>query len=152
MAATRHLLTRDGYDQVSIDAIAKEAGVSRPIYRRWPSKAHVVFEAAFGEPGDRMPIGAGDRGRDPRIRPRHSRILGGWYRPPPGILADRAAIGAAHPDPAAAGRTDPRGIHHAGRRGIDAGVLATWRSSTLYELLIRTAFTSRSSTAPTPPT
>ena len=30
MAATRHLLARDGYDQVSIDAIAKEAGVSRP--------------------------------------------------------------------------------------------------------------------------
>ena len=39
MTATRHLLTRDGYDQVSMDAIAKEAGVSRPtVYRRWPSK------------------------------------------------------------------------------------------------------------------
>jgi AcrR family transcriptional regulator len=50
MRATRRLLTRDGYDQVTIDAIAREAGVSRPtVYRRWPSKAHVVFEATFGQ-------------------------------------------------------------------------------------------------------
>lgn len=53
MAATRRLLARDGYDQVSIEAIAKEAGVSRPtIYRRWPSKAHLVFDAAFGQAPD----------------------------------------------------------------------------------------------------
>jgi len=52
MSATRFLLARDGYDQVSIDAIAREAGVSRPtVYRRWPSKAHVVFDATFGELG-----------------------------------------------------------------------------------------------------
>lgn len=51
MGATRRLLARDGYDQVTIDAIAREAGVSRPtVYRRWPSKAHVVFDAAFGQP------------------------------------------------------------------------------------------------------
>lgn len=49
MAATRRLLTDVGYDQVSMESIARAAGVSRPtIYRRWPSKAHVVFEAAFG--------------------------------------------------------------------------------------------------------
>ncbi|PQM44333.1 putative HTH-type transcriptional regulator [Mycobacterium talmoniae] len=48
MSATRRLLTRDGYDQVSIEAIAREANVSRPtVYRRWPSKAHVVFDAVF---------------------------------------------------------------------------------------------------------
>jgi AcrR family transcriptional regulator len=52
MAATRRLLTDDGYDQVSMESIARAAGVSRPtIYRRWPSKAHVVFEAAFGIEG-----------------------------------------------------------------------------------------------------
>ncbi|KHO21613.1 TetR/AcrR family transcriptional regulator [Mycolicibacterium setense] len=51
MSATRHLLARDGYDQLSIEAIAREAGVSRPtIYRRWPSKAHLVFDAAFDQP------------------------------------------------------------------------------------------------------
>lgn len=49
MAATRTLLIEVGYDQVSMESIARAAGVSRPtIYRRWPSKAHVVFDAAFG--------------------------------------------------------------------------------------------------------
>lgn len=49
MTATRRLLTDVGYDQVSMESIARAAAVSRPtIYRRWPSKAHVVFEAAFG--------------------------------------------------------------------------------------------------------
>ncbi|MUL80346.1 MULTISPECIES: TetR/AcrR family transcriptional regulator [unclassified Mycolicibacterium] len=53
MTATRQLLARDGYDQLSIEAIAREAGVSRPtIYRRWPSKAHLAFDAAFGQPPD----------------------------------------------------------------------------------------------------
>ena len=52
MAATRRLLTDVGYDQVSMESIARAAGVSRPtVYRRWPSKAHVVFEAAFGIEG-----------------------------------------------------------------------------------------------------
>ena len=53
MAATRRLLTEVGYDQVSMESIARAARVSRPtIYRRWPSKAHVVFEAAFGTASD----------------------------------------------------------------------------------------------------
>ncbi|ORA27745.1 TetR/AcrR family transcriptional regulator [Mycobacterium aquaticum] len=53
MSATRRLLARDGYDQLSIEAVAREAGVSRPtIYRRWPSKAHLAFDAAFGQRPD----------------------------------------------------------------------------------------------------
>lgn len=53
MAATRRLLIDVGYDQVSMESIARAAGVSRPtVYRRWPSKAHVVFEAAFGTAAD----------------------------------------------------------------------------------------------------
>jgi AcrR family transcriptional regulator len=51
MSATRRLLARGGYDQLSIEAVAREAGVSRPtVYRRWPSKAHLAFDAAFGQP------------------------------------------------------------------------------------------------------
>src|SRR5689334_17860798 len=47
--ATRTLLATTGYDQISIDAIARAADVSRPtVYRRWPSKAHIVFDAVFG--------------------------------------------------------------------------------------------------------
>ncbi|AEF35042.1 MULTISPECIES: TetR/AcrR family transcriptional regulator [Mycobacteriaceae] len=47
-AATRRLLIERGYRGTSIDAIADAAGVSRPtIYRRWPSKAHVVYDAVY---------------------------------------------------------------------------------------------------------
>jgi len=52
LAATVDLLGESGYSALSVDAIARRAGTSKPaIYRRWPSKAHLVHEAAF-------PIGA----------------------------------------------------------------------------------------------
>ncbi|WP_409427037.1 TetR/AcrR family transcriptional regulator [Mycobacterium sp. SMC-11] len=48
LSSTRRLLIERGYRDTSVDAIAEAAGVSRPtIYRRWPSKAHVVYDAAF---------------------------------------------------------------------------------------------------------
>lgn len=48
LETTRRLLVEHGYAGVSIDLIASTSGVSRPaIYRRWPSKAHVVHEAVF---------------------------------------------------------------------------------------------------------
>jgi len=38
------LLTRDGYDGLTIEAVAVAAEVGRPtIYRRWPDKAHLVL-------------------------------------------------------------------------------------------------------------
>jgi AcrR family transcriptional regulator len=46
--ATVELLGKSGYADLSVDAIAKRAGTSKPaIYRRWPSKAHLVHEAVF---------------------------------------------------------------------------------------------------------
>ncbi|WP_216902039.1 TetR/AcrR family transcriptional regulator [Nocardia alni] len=46
--AARSLLVERGYAATSIDAIATRAGVSRPaIYRRWPSKAHLIAKAVF---------------------------------------------------------------------------------------------------------
>ena len=48
LRATVELLGRAGYADLSVDAIAKRAGTSKPaIYRRWPSKAHLVHEAVF---------------------------------------------------------------------------------------------------------
>lgn len=48
LRATVDLLAEFGYAQLSVDAIAARAGTSKPaIYRRWPSKAHVVHEAVF---------------------------------------------------------------------------------------------------------
>ncbi|PXX08901.1 TetR/AcrR family transcriptional regulator [Mycolicibacterium moriokaense] len=46
--ATVDLLGETGYAELSVDAIARRAGTSKPaIYRRWPSKAHLVHEAVF---------------------------------------------------------------------------------------------------------
>jgi AcrR family transcriptional regulator len=46
MEATRRLLTRRGYSQVTIADIAAEAKVTRPtIYRRWPGKLQLVSDA-----------------------------------------------------------------------------------------------------------
>ena len=42
------LVRERGYADVSIAAIAAAAGTTKPaIYRRWPSKAHLVHEAVF---------------------------------------------------------------------------------------------------------
>lgn len=93
-AATRRLLTRDGYDQVSIEAIAREANVSRPtVYRRWPSKTHLVFDAVFdtAEIGDVL-TSSGDFEAD--LRRFVAGMFGFWRSPvvaaaAMGILADR---------------------------------------------------------------
>ena len=46
LRATVELLGKSGYADLSVDAIARRAGTSKPaIYRRWPSKAHLVHEA-----------------------------------------------------------------------------------------------------------
>ncbi|MFI1913871.1 TetR/AcrR family transcriptional regulator [Nocardia sp. NPDC020380] len=53
--AARSLLVERGYAATSIDAIAVRAGVSRPaIYRRWPSKAHLVAKAVFPDVGSEV--------------------------------------------------------------------------------------------------
>ena len=52
LRATVDLLAETGYAGLPVSAIAERAGTSKPaIYRRWPSKAHLVHEAVF-------PIGA----------------------------------------------------------------------------------------------
>lgn len=48
LRSTVELLATSGYADLSVDAIAKRAGTSKPaIYRRWRSKAHLVHEAVF---------------------------------------------------------------------------------------------------------
>jgi AcrR family transcriptional regulator len=57
--ATRQLLVERGYQRISMDAIAEAAGVSRPtIYRRWPSKAHVVYDAVYPDTAPRVEAAA----------------------------------------------------------------------------------------------
>jgi len=50
--ATRRLLTHMSVSKISIEAIAKKAGVGKTtIYRWWPNKQSVVMEAVFTQPG-----------------------------------------------------------------------------------------------------
>ncbi|HEY8525262.1 MAG TPA: TetR/AcrR family transcriptional regulator [Acidimicrobiales bacterium] len=44
------LLVEVGYAELTIEAVARRAGVGHTsIYRRWPSKAHMVHEVVFPE-------------------------------------------------------------------------------------------------------
>ena len=75
LRATVELLGKSGYADLSVDAIARRAGTSKPaIYRRWPSKAHLVHEAV-------VPDQRGDRAARHRLagrrRPRNGASLGG---------------------------------------------------------------------------
>jgi AcrR family transcriptional regulator len=46
VAAALSLLAKDGYQNLTMEAIAERAGVGRPtLYRRWPSKASLVLDA-----------------------------------------------------------------------------------------------------------
>lgn len=50
LAATRELLVEIGYAAVSMDAVAARAKVGKPtVYRRYPNKPALVFEAVFGK-------------------------------------------------------------------------------------------------------
>jgi AcrR family transcriptional regulator len=52
LAAARRLLAESGFDNMSFEAVAQRAGVTRPtIYRRWPTKAHLANEIANGGGG-----------------------------------------------------------------------------------------------------
>ena len=48
-SAARDLLAEAGYQRLTLDAVARRAGVSRPtLYLRWSSKAALVHDAVFG--------------------------------------------------------------------------------------------------------
>ena len=50
LAAVRKLLLEDGYSNLTIEAVAQEAGVSKAtIYRWWKTKGELVLEAAEQE-------------------------------------------------------------------------------------------------------
>ncbi|OBF12494.1 TetR/AcrR family transcriptional regulator [Mycobacterium sp. ACS4331] len=147
LAATRRLLTDVGYEQVSIEAIARAAGVSRPtVYRRWPSKAHVMFDAVFEDPpDDEMPSTSGDFEADLLTFVRGALIF--WRQPAVeaaalGILAER------HRDPQLHIRTqqllDERtraAFSEVVRAGVEQGEVDPGvDADMLYQVVIGTAF------------
>lgn len=56
--ACRELIADVGYAALTIEGVAERAGVGRPtIYRRWPSKGHMVWDVLFSTPADATVIG-----------------------------------------------------------------------------------------------
>ncbi len=61
LLAARTLLAEVGYQQTTISAIARTAGVNTPaIYRRWPSREALIEEAVHGPGGHPLPRSTGD--------------------------------------------------------------------------------------------
>lgn len=57
LRAAAELVVEVGYADLTIAGIAERAGTSKPaIYRRWPSKAHLLHEAAFPTDADRLSL------------------------------------------------------------------------------------------------
>ncbi len=62
LEATRRVVAEHGYDETTVDGIARAAGVSKgSIYRRWPSKGVLVYDACLAS-SDELPqiIDSGD--------------------------------------------------------------------------------------------
>jgi AcrR family transcriptional regulator len=99
--ATLELLAESGYGGLTIEAVAARAGTTKPaVYRRWPSKAHLVHEAVFpiDHEGSLIPA------TDDLARDLHDMIVGSlevFGRPEarlalPGLLAEMLADASLH--------------------------------------------------------
>lgn len=68
LATTRELLVEVGYAGLTVDAVAARAAVSKPtLYLRYPTKAALVFEAAFGKTKAMADPDTGNVAKDLRI-------------------------------------------------------------------------------------
>jgi AcrR family transcriptional regulator len=102
LRATADLLEEIGYLQLTIGAIAERAGTTKPaIYRRWPTKAHLVHEAVFPAQGPEViPPGDGLRSDIRALVAIGVELLG---RPAaraalPGLLAEMTSDPTLHAD------------------------------------------------------
>jgi AcrR family transcriptional regulator len=154
LRATAELLVESGYADLSIAAIAVRAGTTKPaIYRRWPSKAHLVHEAAFPSgPATTLPE-TGTLAGDVREMVRRTTVV---FSDPvaraalPGLLAEISADPTLHTallerfQEGAWGALQTR-LEQAIRTGearpdVDAGVLIeAIGGSTLLALLVRSS-------------
>lgn len=147
MAAARRLLSQDGYDQLSIESIAREANVSRPtVYRRWQSKTHLIFDAVFDSAtGEDVLTSSGEFEAD--LRRFVAGVFAFWREPAVaaatlGILADRTR------DPELTIRTQQlldkktrAAFAELMRAGIDQGVLTVDADIEMaYDTLVGTSF------------
>ncbi len=150
LRATADLLEEVGYLQLTIGAIAERAGTNKPaIYRRWPTKAHLVHEAVFPtDATEVMPSGDALRG-DLRSDLKALVALGVQIlgRPAaraalPGLLAEMTSDPTLHADVLGRFAGGSWGwLQDRIERGIEAGdVRADVQSSTVLELIAGSAF------------
>jgi AcrR family transcriptional regulator len=89
--ATRALLLEVGYQDLTFALVAERAGSSRPtLYRRWPSRAHLVHDAVFTRGAEQL-AATGSFATD--LRQIVRRTLRSYARPEaraalPGLLAE----------------------------------------------------------------
>ena len=99
--AMRRALAAEGYEAVTIEGLAAEAGVSKQtIYRWWPSKAAILGEALLegALPGAADPVPAtADLAAD--LRAWFTAVSDGLARPE-GLAVARALIAVTAADPA----------------------------------------------------
>ena len=75
LATALELLGEGGIDGMAMDLLAERAGVSKAtIYRRWPSKEQLVFDALSSAMGPFDDIDCGEAGRS-------ISIVGAFQRP-----------------------------------------------------------------------
>jgi AcrR family transcriptional regulator len=87
--AANELLEEGGFVDLTIDEVAQRAGVSKPtIYRRWPTKGTLVFEAFSAEFLARQPVpNTGTLGGDLLA------ALRAWIRVVKGTVTGRTLVG-----------------------------------------------------------
>jgi AcrR family transcriptional regulator len=147
LAATADLLEEVGYLRLTVGAIADRAGTTKPaIYRRWPTKAHLVHEAVFPTAGraETIPPG-GDLRSDIRAlvaigvdllgRPAARAAL-------PGLMAEMTDDSTLHADVLGRFATGTWGwLQRRIDAAIDSGeVRADVQSATVLELIAGSTF------------
>ena len=149
LAATRELLEEVGYYRLTVEGVAARAGVGKTtVYRWWPSKSALVFEAVDADRAE-PPEPTGDVRADIRAAMEATRA---HLRPPlvttllalAGDLLQDDSGEAGQADPFAAGRTTfEKMIEDAAARGdlppdVDAGLLQdVYAGTLLYRVLCR---------------
>lgn len=131
LAAARRLLTERDYEDVTMEAVAAEADVGKPaLYRRWPTKAALVFAATIDAS---VPGEVPDRGsfRDD-LRALLDALVASLQALPRAAVADQIGAMIADPDFSAEVQrrnTDPQQErvdaiwHRAVERGeVDGGI------------------------------
>ena len=152
LEAAAELVVEVGYADLTIAAIAERAGTSKPaIYRRWPSKAHLVHEAAFRDGDESLSLpDTGDLHAD--LAEMLRRTAAAFAHPvaqalTPGLMAEIAKDPTLHPALLERFGDAWKGFHERiaiaaergeVRAGIDTDVLIeTLAGAALMRLLIR---------------